>query len=66
MVIYKDLKIILEISVYGKKVLILKQGPWDMFQKILAPQCRQKTFMVHQTFVWWASYSLVELAKSLA
>ena len=26
-------------------------------------QCRRKTFMVHQTFVWWALYILYKFAK---
>ena len=28
-------------------------------------QCSRKTFMVHQTFVWWALYILFKFVKSL-
>ena len=29
------------------------------------PQCSRKTFIVHQTFVWWAWYILFKFVKSL-
>ena len=34
---------------------------------LIAPsyQCSQKTFMVHQTFVWWALYILFKFVKFL-
>ena len=32
---------------------------------VLIKQCYRKTFMVHQTFVWWASCILFKIVKSL-
>ena len=32
---------------------------------IYGRQCSRKTFMVHQTFVWWALYVLLKFVKSL-
>ena len=29
---------------------------WLYHKSLACPQCRRKTFMVHQTFVWWALY----------
>ena len=31
----------------------------------LCPQCTWKTFMIHETFVWWALYILFKFVKSL-
>ena len=36
----------------------------DLWKTVSTFQCRRKTFMVHQTFVWWALYIPHKFVKS--
>ena len=38
---------------------------WISYYSHYKVQCTWKTFMIHQTFVWWALYTLLKFVKSL-
>ena len=58
----KAWEIICEICV-RLKLSLSDQSVSYNYRKYIHCQCRRKTFMVHQTFVWWALYILYKFAK---